>query len=160
MFGDKKPLRISKFFEEYQKTKEKELTGWEKFKQKLSTRKEPDIEPFYSWECLSLIRGLFNTSFDVVIKDMHHLLCLIHVVHRNLYKDFAGTETFVPIRRRGTTSPIEFASMVEVAAAPPFMLVYKKLKFKMKLAYEAYMSNVKVNRLFNMAIYKTIIQRQ
>ena len=36
MFGDKKPLRIGKFFEEYQKTKEKELTGWEKFWQKLS----------------------------------------------------------------------------------------------------------------------------
>ena len=50
--------------------------------------------------------------------------------------------------------------MVEVATAPPFMLVYKKLKLKMKLAYEAYMSNVKVGRLFNLAIYKTIIQRQ
>ena len=160
MFGDKKPLRISKFFEEYQKDKEKEPTGWEKFWQKLSSRKEPDVELFYSWECLSLIRGLFNTSFDVVIKDMHHLLCLIHVVHRHLYKDFAGSEKFMPIRRKETTSPIEFASTVEIAASPPFMLVYKKLKFKMKLAYEAYMNNVKVGRLFNLAIYKTIIQRQ
>ena len=68
---------------------------------------------------------MFNTSFDVVIKDMHHLLCLIHVVHRHLYKDFAGSEKFVPIRRKETTSPIEFASMVGVTAAPPFMLVYK-----------------------------------
>ena len=88
------------------------------------------------------------------------MLCLIHVIHRHLYEDFAGAEKFVPIRRNGTTTPIEFASMVEVATAPPFMLVYKKLKLKMKLAYEAYMSNVKVGRLFNLAIYKTIIQRQ
>ena len=66
----------------------------------------------------------------------------------------------MPIRRKGTTSPIEFSSTVEIAASPPFMLVYKRLKFKMKLAYEAYMNNVKVGRLFNLAIYKTIIQRQ
>ena len=33
------------------------------------------------------------------------------------------------------------------------------LKLKMKLTYESYMNNVKVGRLLNIAIYKTIIQR-
>ena len=44
--------------------------------------------------------------------------------------------------------------------APDFMQVYKKMKFKMKLAYEAFMNNVKVGRIINIAIYKTLIQRQ
>ena len=118
------------------------------------------MEPFYSWECVSLIRGLFNTSFDVVIQDMHNLLCLIHVVHRHLYDDFTVQVKTMPILRASTNTPVEFAETEEVAVAPDFMLVYKKMKFKMKLAYESYMNNVKVGRLFNIAIYKTIVQRQ
>ena len=49
--------------------------------------------------------------------------------------------------------------MEEVPVVPDFMLVYKQMKFKMKLTYESYMNNVKVGRLLNIAIYKTIIQR-
>ena len=118
------------------------------------------MEPFYSWECISLIRGLFNTSFDVVIRDMHNLLCLIHVVHRHLWDDFTVQVKTLPILRANTNAAVEFTETEEVAVAPDFMLVYKKMKFKMKLAYESYMNNVKVGRLFNIAIYKTIVQRQ
>ena len=59
------------------------------------------MEPFYAWECITLIRGMFNTSFDVVIRDMHHLLCLIHVVHRCLYGEEDPTEQVkqIPILR-------------------------------------------------------------
>ena len=92
MFGKREPLRISKHLEEHQRSKEKELTGWEKLWQGLSRRQQsPVVEPFYSWECLSIIRGMLNTSFDIVVRDMHHLLCLIHVVHRHLYDDFSAS---------------------------------------------------------------------
>ena len=37
------------------------------------------------------------------------------------------------------------------------MHVYKRMKIGMKLSYESYMKNVRVGRLFNIAIYKTII---
>ena len=65
------------------------------------------------------------TSFDVVIRDMHHLLCLIHVVHRYLYQDFATQFKTMPKIRRGTLTPVEFNPMEEVIAVPDFMLVYK-----------------------------------
>ena len=91
---------------------------------------------------------------------MHNLLCLIHVVHRHLWNDFTVKVKMMPILRANTDTPVEFAKTEEVAVAPDFMLVYKKMKFKMKLAYESYMNNVRVGRLLNIAIYKTIVQRQ
>ena len=42
------------------------------------------MEIFYAWECVSFLRKDL-TSFDVVVKDMHQLLCLIHIVHRHVY---------------------------------------------------------------------------
>ena len=62
--------------------------------------------------------------------------------------------------RANTTTPIEFMRMKEQRVSPAFMLVYKRMKISMKLSYESYMKNVRVGRLFNLAIYKTIIQRQ
>ena len=103
---------------------------------------------------------MFCTSFDIDIKDMVSLLCLIHVIHRHLYHDFATNTKTMPnlkAHRSDTSTPIEFMKMGEVKVAPAFMLVYKKMKFSMKLSYESYMKNVKVGRLFNLAIYKTII---
>lgn len=122
--------------------------------------KSPEVESFYPWECLTLIRGMFGTSFDVVIRDMHHLLCLIHVAHRYLYQDFATQSKTMPMIRRGTLTPVEFCPMKEITVVPDFMLVYKRMKFKMKLTYESYMKNIRTGRLLNFAIYKTIIQRQ
>ena len=49
--------------------------------------------------------------------------------------------------------------MKEITVVPDFMLVYKRMKFKMKLTYESYMKNIRTGRLLNFAIYKTIIQR-
>ena len=46
--------------------------------------KQTDVELFYSWECVSFIRK-DGSTFDIVVKDMHELLCLIHVVHRHVY---------------------------------------------------------------------------
>ena len=163
MFGDRTPLKIKKTFEPYQSvSKSKEPTMWEKIQQTFKGDKIPEVEPFYAWECITLIRGMFNTSFDVVIRDMHHLLCLIHVVHRSLYGEEYPTEQVkqIPILREQSSTPVEFATTQELKLTPTFMIAYKKMKFKMKLAYESYMKNVKVGRLFNLAIYKTIIQRQ
>lgn len=65
----------------------------------------------------------------------------------------------MPMIRRGTLTPVEFCPMKEITVVPDFMLVYKRMKFKMKLTYECYMKNIRTGRLFNFAIYKTIIQR-
>ena len=65
----------------------------------------------------------------------------------------------IPVIGKNTTNPAELIAMEEVAVVPDFMLVYKQMKFKMKLTYESYMKNVKIGRLLNIAIYKTIIQR-
>ena len=65
----------------------------------------------------------------------------------------------IPVIGKNASNPEELRAMEEVAVVPDFMLVYKQMKFKMKLTYESYMNNVKVGRLLNIAIYKTIIQR-
>ena len=91
MFGDRTPLKVRKHFEHYQSCKEeKELQNKSKKckNSKEDEKNKPEIKPFFSWECLSLIRGVFKTSFDIVIQDMHHLFCLIHVTHRYAYDDF------------------------------------------------------------------------
>ena len=103
---------------------------------------------------------MFQTTFDIVIKDMVGLLCLIHVVHRHLYNDsstYYKTMSDIDYHRKDTTTPIEFMHMKDKKVTPPFMLVYKRMKISMKLSYESYMKNVRVGRLFNLAIYKTII---
>ena len=43
-----------------------------------------DEDVFYSWQCFSLIRK-DGTTFDIVVKDMHELMCLLHVMHRLIY---------------------------------------------------------------------------
>ena len=47
-----------------------------------------DLETYevYAWECITLIRKDW-TTFDLVIKDMNELLCLIHFVHRKIYHE-------------------------------------------------------------------------
>ena len=61
----------------------------------------------------------------------------------------------MPVIGKNASNPAELIAMEEVAVVPDFMLVYKEMKFKMKLTYESYMKNVKVGRLLNIAIYKT-----
>ena len=89
IFGDRQPLRIKKTFEPYQSIRQdKEPTMWEKVLDSFKIDKMPDVEPFYAWECVTLVRGMFNTTFDIVVRDMNHLLCLLHVVHRFFFQDF------------------------------------------------------------------------
>ena len=39
---------------------------------------------FYAWECISIV--LKNrTTIDLVIKDSYQLMCLLHVLHHNIY---------------------------------------------------------------------------
>ena len=167
LFGGREPLKVPKNLKHYQRCKrDKDLTIWRQIAQKWKSwtgGKKKGVDPFYSWECLTLIRGMFHTTFDIVIKDMVSLLCLIHVVHRHMYNDFSTyskTMADTSYHRANTETPIEFMKMKEQRVSPAFMLVYKRMKISMKLSYESYMKNVRVGRLFNLAIYKTIIQRQ
>ena len=61
---------------------------WEKVLDSFKRDKMTDLEPFYAWECVTLVRGMFDTTFDIVVRDMNHLLCLMHVVHRFFFQDF------------------------------------------------------------------------
>ena len=77
-----------------------------------------DKDIFYSWQCVSLLRK-DGTTFDVVVKDMHELMCLLHVMHRMIYGVDEKEEDEL-IRQGKSTS---------------YMSLYKMLKFKMKVSY-------------------------
>ena len=66
-------------------------------------------EIFHSWQCISLVRKN-GTTFDLVIRNTHNLLALIHVIHQKIYHPPDNT----------------------------FLCFYKLLKFKMKLSFEAW----------------------
>ena len=99
-----------------------EVSGLDDWKHDLT-----DLEPYQSWECISLLRKN-KTTFDLVIKDQHELMAFIHVVYRHLYQ---------PKDSR-------------------FLAFYRILKFKMKVAYEAWMSRISIKDLFLRAIFKTL----
>ena len=80
-----------------------------------------------SWQCLSIFRANF-TTLDLKIEDMHCLLSLLNVLHRKVYK---------PLDNK-------------------FMKLYKQLKFKMKLAYEAWSRHIEVATLIHYAVLKTL----
>lgn len=84
---------------------------------------------FYPWECLSIYRHNFAT-LDLVIPDMNCLLALIHV----MYKTKAHG---LPIHRK-------------------FMGLFKHMKFRMKLKYEAWRRQIELATLLQFAILKTI----
>ena len=48
-----------------------------------ASKPKNDVEIFYAWECVSFIRK-DGTTFDIVVKDMHEILCLIHIVHKQV----------------------------------------------------------------------------
>lgn len=63
-----------------------------------------------------------------MVTDYVPLMCLIHVVHSKVYK----------------------------STDEPFMLMYKTMKFKMKMAYEAWIRNISYQTLIHHAILKTL----
>ena len=83
---------------------------------------------FYSWECVSFIRKN-GTTLDLRIKDHKHLLALIHVVYKHVYEP------------RDTS----------------FLTLFRILKCRMKIAYEAYMQRISIKDVLLRAIYKTLL---
>lgn len=83
---------------------------------------------FYPWECLSLVRSNY-TTFDIVVKDYNDLFCLLHFVFKKLF------------------APEEHVN---------FMRLFKCLKFKMKVQYEAWNRKLSVGTFINFAILKTL----
>ena len=81
-------------------------------------QKVEEDDLFYSWQCVSLLRQ-DRTTFDIVVKDMHHLMCFLHVMHRLIY------EVEIP----------EEDQRVKAGRSTSYMSVYKMLKFKMKVSY-------------------------
>lgn len=78
----------------------------------------------------------------------------MHIVHRHLYNDFPTSSI---LHKNDSAKPVKSVKIKDQIVSPSFMLVYKRMKIGMKLSYESYMKNVRVGRLFNIAIYKTII---
>ena len=68
------------------------------------------------------------TSLDLVITDYKYMLALLHVLHVKVFKP----------------------------ESPDFMKIYRQLKLKMKLAYEAWNRQVEVNTLLHYAVLKTL----
>lgn len=69
-------------------------------------RRSASPPDFYAWQCISLVREF--STLDFIVRDEGHLQALFYYAWSNIY---ALTES-------------------------KFMSVYRKLKFKMKLAYE------------------------
>ena len=68
---------------------------------------------------------------DLVITDYNYMLALLHVLHVKVFRP----------------------------GSPDFMKIYKQLKLKMKLAYEAWNRQVEVNTLLHYAVLKTLQQK-
>ena len=61
----------------------------------------------YSWECITIYRASYLSTIDLVIPNYRDMMALLHVLHKRVFK---------PIDQK-------------------FLIVYKKLKFKMKMAF-------------------------
>ena len=87
-----------------------------------------DSDIFHSWECVSFIRKN-GTTLDLRMKDHNNLLALIHVVYKHVYE------------------PIDTS----------FLTLYRILKCRMKVAYEAYMQRISIKDVLLRAIFKTLL---
>ena len=74
-----------------------------------------------------------GSTLDLQIEDMDVLLSLLHVIHLQVY--------------------------YQLPCGPSFMSLYKHMKFKMKLAYEAWSHNLEVGTLIHYAVLKTLQQK-
>ena len=68
---------------------------------------------FYAWECVSILREN-DTTLDLVIPFTPNLMALIYVVYNHIYKPEDNS----------------------------FMDIYRVLKFRMKLSYEAWVNRI------------------
>ena len=85
---------------------------------------------FYPWQCISLFRPNMNT-LDLQIEDYKVMMALINVIYRQVNKPSDNS----------------------------FMKLYRQLKFKMKLAYEAWSREVAIGTLLHYAVLKTLQQK-
>ena len=104
---------------------------------------------------------------------MHQLLCLIHIIHRHVYNVFddgfanhlfSDSKHLKNLRVCNADNLTELVDefseqqiSMGIAKPPAFMSIYKILKFKMKVAYERWLLNLKMGRLLHLAIYQTIV---
>ena len=82
----------------------------------------------YPWECISIFRKDCRSTLDFVIRDYKAMMALLHFLHQKLYN---------PRDRK-------------------FMFNYKKLKFHMKLQYEAWNRHIEVVTLIKLSVAKTL----
>jgi len=116
----------------------KELSGTypENQEKNVSPTVSPDEEisdgckVFYPWESISIYRSNM-TSLDLVINDYNYVMALLHILHVRVFKP----------------------------SSLDFMKIYKQLKLKMKLAYEAWNRKIELNSLIHYAILKTLQQK-
>ena len=84
---------------------------------------------FYSWECVSLVLGSYTADF--VIKDMREMMYLLHVLqHRTMQEPVPGQKGCL----RGL----------------------KVVKVKMKLSYECWRLQLRMQDLFYSALKETL----
>ena len=82
----------------------------------------------YPWECVSLLKKN-GMTVDLQIRDTADLMTFLHVVYMNVYR------------------PKDSG----------FLYMYRVLKFRMKLSYEAWMRQMKIPKLVERAIFITLL---
>ena len=87
---------------------------------------------YYSWETISIYREDYST-FDLVIKDYKAMMCLLHFLHKHLWKQDESRHHF--------------------------MRSYKIMKLKMKVTYEAWRREIEIGTLLHYAILKSMQKR-
>ena len=86
---------------------------------------------FYAWECVSLMMDNF-TTVDLVIRDNHSLMCLLHVLFHNV------------------------KSQEKNASSKSCLSQIKFIKAKMKLSYTCRKQQVEMADLFYNALFRTL----
>ena len=89
----------------------------------------------YPWECISIFRQEYLSTLDLVIRDHHAMMALCLVLHMKVH---GGGE---------------------VTDKAKILQYYKRLKFKMKLEYEAWSRSLHLVSLVSYGILKTLQQK-
>ena len=86
---------------------------------------------WYQWKCISLVRSDGKT-LDLTIADEKSMICLIHAAYHLICKPPAGSK---------------------------FLREFKMQKIRMKLNFEARQSQLHLSHMFQLAIFRTLIEK-
>lgn len=116
-------------------------------KQSTNLRRQSNIRQFgtnqfHAWECLSIYRDNWST-LDLVIKDSHDMMCILHAISHIDIPCPQDQETSMP--------------MIQTNQC---LKIYKQLRMRMKLSYMCVREQLKPHDLIMLAIKRTLADQK